>query len=96
MEKRYFVFDTNLSLKQEKIDKEEKKSLKNTNYLALAKFSSFGYYLIVPIILGILFGFLLDNLLKTNRIFFIIGFLTGIFGTFYNLKKIYIEIKNDN
>ncbi|MGB9883339.1 MAG: AtpZ/AtpI family protein [Microgenomates group bacterium] len=95
MKKRYFAFDKNLNLKQENIN-EEKKYPKNINYFALAKFSSFGYYLIVPIILGIFIGFLLDNLLKTKKIFFIMGFLIGIFGTFYNLKKIYTEIKNDN
>lgn len=92
MKKRYFSFDENLNLKQELIIEKKEKN-KKINYFALAKFSSLGYYLIVPLFLGIFFGFLIDNLLKTKKIFFIIGFLSGILGTFYNLKKIYTDLK---
>lgn len=93
--RKYYRFDENLNLKFEK--KEDlfiKKKAKN-DFLSLAKYSSLGYYLIVPILLGIFIGFLFDFLLKTKKTFFIIGFLSGILGTFYNLKKIYFDVKND-
>jgi F0F1-type ATP synthase assembly protein I len=89
----YYTFSNNLELK--KTDELIKKPVekKSIDLFSLAKYSSFGYYLIVPIFLGIFFGFYLDNLLKTKKIFFIIGFLLGIFGSFYNLKKIYQSFK---
>ncbi|GAB4219460.1 MAG: hypothetical protein Fur009_5740 [Candidatus Microgenomates bacterium] len=93
--KRFYSFDKNLNLKLEKKDEIFFKKNQKNDFLSLAKYSSLGYYLIVPILLGIFFGFLFDFLLKTKKIFFIIGFLSGILGTFYNLKKIYLDVKND-
>ena len=89
----YYIFNNDLSLK--KTDNLEKKEVKKEqiDFFSVAKYSSLGYYLIIPIFLGIIFGFFLDNLLKTKKIFFIIGFLLGIFASFYNLKKIYQSFK---
>lgn len=88
----YYTFNNNLELK--KIDNLEKKEReKKVDFFSLAKYSSLGYYLIIPIFLGIFFGFFFDNLLKTKKIFLIIGFSLGIFASFYNLKKIYQSFK---
>lgn len=93
--KRYFSFDSNLNLVKEKeiFEKKTNKNKSKINYFTLAKLSSIGYYLIVPLILGIFFGLFFDYLLKTKKIFFTIGFLSGILGVFYNLKKIYTDLK---
>jgi len=93
--KRFYFFDKKLNLKEDKNQLEPSLLRKNNEYniILLAKYSSFGYYLIVPIFLGILVGFYLDSYLKTKKIFFIIGFLLGIFASFYNLKKIYQSFK---
>lgn len=93
--KKYFQIDDNFDL----IEKKElsKKKLiidKNKiNYFLIANFSTFGYYLITPLLIGIFLGIFFDLLLKTKKIFFTIGFLIGIIGIIYNFKKIYISIK---
>lgn len=93
--KKFYSFDNNLNLKLEKKVENNIKKKYQINFFAIAKYSSFGYYLIIPIILGISLGFFFDFLLKTKKIFFIMGFLIGIISTFYNLRKIYKDIKND-
>ncbi|MCS6956493.1 MAG: AtpZ/AtpI family protein, partial [Patescibacteria group bacterium] len=93
--KRYFGFDENLNLKKDKEIKENKNNKKNNfDFFSIAKLSSIGYYLVVPIFFGISFGSLLDFLLKTKKNFFTIGFLIGLLGVFYNFKKIYTDLKN--
>ncbi|MCX7956106.1 MAG: AtpZ/AtpI family protein [Patescibacteria group bacterium] len=92
--RRYFSFDENLNLKKDKEISENKNNKKNNiDFFSLAKFSNIGYYLVVPIFLGLFLGFFLDFLLKTKKIFFTIGLLIGLIGTFYNFKKIYNQFK---
>lgn len=93
--KRYFGFDSNLNLIKEKeiFEKKISKNKSKINYFALAKLSSLGYYLIAPLFFGVFLGLSCDYLLKTKKIFFTIGFLSGILGVFYNLKKIYTDFK---
>lgn len=93
--KRYFSFDSNLNLIKEKeiFEKKISKNKSKINYFALAKLSSFGYYLIAPLFFSFFLGLFFDYLLKTKKIFFTIGFLIGIIGIFYNFKKIYTDFK---
>ena len=92
--KKYFSFDKNLNLKQvSRINIKEKKAKVNFN---LANYLNLGYYLIVPLLLGVIIGKSLDKVLKKTNIFFIIFFSLGIIGTFYNLIKIYRDERRKN
>lgn len=66
---------------------------KNGNFKnSLAIFLNFGYYFITPLLLGIFFGYILDNNFKTK--FFIKIFLfLGAISTFFCLYKITKEVK---
>lgn len=55
--------------------------------LTLANYSSIGYYLITPLILGLILGLYIDKL--TGRsIFVVIGIIVGAIVTFYNLFRL--------
>lgn len=93
--KKYYSFDKNLNLKESHFLHLTGVKKKVDNYL-IAKYINIGYYLIIPLIFGILGGFFLDKILKTEKIFFIICFSFGIIGTFYNLIKIYLDERKNS
>lgn len=93
--KKYYTFDENLDLKESHFSHPTGVKKKVDNYL-IAKYINIGYYLIIPLIFGILGGFFLDKILKTEKIFFIIFFSFGIIGTFYNLIKIYLDERKNS
>lgn len=72
---------------QEKAEKQ--KAIKNahSNFL-LAKYIGIGYYLGVPLLIGVFLGLVVDHFLKTKPLFIIIFIIIGTIGTFYNLFKI--------
>lgn len=59
-----------------------KKKLLNLNYLNV------GYYLVIPLLLGVFLGLVLDNWFKTKPIFVGIGIVIGTTACFYNLYKL--------
>lgn len=83
-----------------KIDKDYEiteiiRAKENKNYqfqIPLAKFLNFGYYLISPLIMGIFFGYILDNIFG-KKLFIKIFLVLGIIGLFYNFYKSINEIK---
>ncbi len=62
-----------------------KKEIKKDDYFSLAKSANIGYYLITPILVGVIFGIFIDNRFNTKPIAVIIGIIFGTVGTFYNL-----------
>lgn len=77
--KKYFIFDENLNIKEVKSDNFFRKN-KQSSILPLAKYINIGYYLIIPLIGGSIFGFLIKKPL--------LGILLGTIFTFYNLIKL--------
>ncbi len=77
--KKYFIFNKNLNVQEVKPEIIYKKKQKNS-ILPLAKYLNIGYYLIIPLIGGSIFGFLIKKP--------ILGILLGTIFTFYNLIKL--------
>lgn len=61
------------------------------DYTALAKYSSIGYYLVTPLLLGVAGGIALDNFLHTKPVFTVCLIFVGTIATFYNLFKLVNE-----
>jgi len=89
----HFSIDKNFDLKITTFKNNKKEIIVKNK---LAKYMNVGYYLVTPLLLGVFFGLLFDNLLKTQKLFFIIFFSFGIIGTFYNLYKFYIDERKNN
>ncbi len=97
MNKKYFLIDKNLKLKsKESLFSLKKSNIKIKEKFGIAKYLNIGYYLLIPILFGMFVGSFLDNQLKTNKMFFLIFFSVGIFSSFYNLYKIYIDERRKN
>lgn len=69
------------------------KSKESSNPILLAKSLNIGYYLITPLLIGVFFGYWLDNIFKTRPLFLLMFFLIGTVGSFYNLWKLVKEVK---
>ena len=67
------------------------KEKKQEDYATLAKYSSIGYYLVTPLLLGVAGGIGLDNLLHTKPLFTVCLIFLGTVVTFYNLYKLVNE-----
>ncbi len=50
-----------------------------------------GFYLLVPLLLGIFIGYQADKMFKTKPIFVLIGIGFGTISSFYNLWKLLKE-----
>lgn len=68
----------------------DRKFTKNNNFL-IAKYINIGYYLISPIILGVLFGVFIDIKFGTKPRFTLFLIFLGSISTFYNLWKLIKE-----
>ncbi|OGK16051.1 hypothetical protein A2690_01380 [Candidatus Roizmanbacteria bacterium RIFCSPHIGHO2_01_FULL_39_12b] len=84
--KHHFKIDSNLSLKKKEPYKDKKEE--QDSFFALAKYSSIGYYLVTPLLVGVFFGLLIDKLIKSSPYGVLFGLLLGTFATFYNLFKL--------
>lgn len=61
---------------------------KRNDNLLLAKYSSVGYYLVTPLLVGVFFGLSMDAYFHTKPIFLIVFLIIGVTGVFYNLYKV--------
>ncbi len=61
----------------------KKKNLRGMQYMNI------GYYLAVPLIVGIFGGNWLDNYYKTKPLFSLIFVIIGLIAAFYNLYKLF-------
>lgn len=92
--KKYFHIDDSLEIttsippKNSSPQMVEEKRRNDNN--TVAKFLNLGYYIITPIVIGIVFGLLLDKALNST-IYVKIFLFVGIAGTFYNLIKLVQE-----
>ena len=54
----------------------------------VAKYLNIGYYLVTPMLIGVIVGLYLDSQFKSKPLFILIFLFLGIAGTFYNLYKV--------
>lgn len=75
------------SLKAEKREKKPAMSSKNDTLL-LAKYSSIGYYLVTPLLLGVFLGLWVDKLFHSKPLFTLVGIGFGFISAAYSLYKL--------
>lgn len=59
----------------------------------VAKYLSMGYYLVTPMLIGIIVGLYLDSRFKSKPLYILVFLFLGLAGTFYNLWKVTKEIE---
>lgn len=89
-----FYFNRKFESKPFKSNNKIRKNKKNFPIFPLAKFLDIGYYLIIPILLGLIIGFLIDSYFKTQPFFTIFLIFLGMVSSFYNLWRLVNKISN--
>jgi ATP synthase protein I len=72
---------------------QEVKEREEISKMKLAEYANVGYYLLIPILLGVFGGVYLDSVFKTKPILTILGILFGFISSIYNLVKF---VRNEN
>lgn len=72
-------------------DSRDEKNKKNNFILAFS--FNVGYYLLTPLILGVIVGLIIDNKFRTKPWFTLIFILFGLLASLYNLLRITKEVK---
>ena len=85
--KKSFVLDKNFKLKEGVITRKNADSDNLAQSLALAKYTSLGYYLLTPLLGGVFLGLLIDKYLYVAPFGVVGGIILGSIATFYNLIK---------
>jgi len=88
----FFTIEKNFKIKPAKKEEKQKKTPTKLDF-SLANSFNIGYYLITPLLIGVFFGLLLDNFLKTKPVFTLTLLSFGMMGTLYNLWKLIKEIE---
>lgn len=81
---KFLVVDQNFRLKSTSLRK--KKKVLRQEYISQSL--NLGFYLVTPIVLGILIGLYLDKFFNLKGIFIIVFIFLGAIASFYNLIKI--------
>ena len=87
--KRYIQLDDDLKKikKHKDLEKELKEKKKKDNFLLAFSFNV-GYYLVTPLILGVVIGVFLDSKFKTKPVFTLMFIFLGMIASLYNLLKL--------
>lgn len=70
------------------LSKKSKKAIKNTQDLGYLKYLNIGFYLVTPLLFGVLAGAYADGRFHSKPIVVTLGIIIGSVGTFYNLFKL--------
>ncbi|MBI2051325.1 AtpZ/AtpI family protein [Candidatus Roizmanbacteria bacterium] len=71
--------------------KYDNRSNKNSPYRIISQSFNLGFYLVAPLIIGVLIGLYLDKIFGKKPSFTLIFILFGTIASFYNLLKIVKE-----
>ena len=87
--KNLFKIDQKLIIKEVENPGQFKTKKRNTDdKLLLARSLNLGYYLIIPLLLGLFLGIWLDKLFSSQPFFLLLLFALGVVSSFYNLWKV--------
>jgi ATP synthase protein I len=81
----FFEIDKEGNLKR---GQKKEKGTQNKNRQIDPNALNIGYYLITPIIIGVILGLLIDNWMKTKPLFTIVLIFLGMAASIYNLFKL--------
>lgn len=70
------------------LSKKSRKTIQTTRDLGYLKYLNIGFYLITPLLVGILVGAYADERLRSKPVGVTIGIVIGAVSTFYNLFKL--------
>ena len=70
------------------LSKKSKRVIKNTQDLGYLKYLNIGFYLVTPLLVGVLVGAYADGRFHSKPIGVTLGIIIGAAGTFYNLFKL--------
>ncbi|MEK7079106.1 MAG: AtpZ/AtpI family protein [Patescibacteria group bacterium] len=70
------------------LSKKSKKTIQKPQDLGYLKYLNIGFYLVTPLLFGVLAGAYADGRLHSKPIGVTIGIIIGSVGTFYNLIKL--------
>lgn len=73
------------------LDDSPKRKEGQNSFIVLAKYSSVGYYLVTPLLLGVFFGLGIDKYLDSEPAFTLGGIILGSVGSFYSIYKLFAE-----
>jgi F0F1-type ATP synthase assembly protein I len=82
----YLKIDQSGNLKSTENKDFKKKNTKN-DYLLIVKSLNIGYYIIIPILIGVFLGLQIDKNIHTKPIGVLVGITLGTIASFYNLFK---------
>jgi F0F1-type ATP synthase assembly protein I len=94
LQKKYFHIDDSLEMSGSHspsiISPRKVKEKRQNDNNTVAKFLNLGYYIVTPIVLGVVVGLIVDRTMNSS-VFIKVFLFVGIAGTFYNLIKIVKE-----
>lgn len=70
------------------LTKKPKKAVQKTQDLGYLKYLNIGFYLVTPLLVGVLGGAYADGRFHSKPIGVTVGIIIGAVGTFYNLFKL--------
>lgn len=92
MTKKIYHVGQDLLLRSSSVEKTAGDNKEKENLL-LAKSLNIGYYLVIPLLLGVFFGVGIDAHFGTKPVFTIVFLILGVVSTFYNLFTIVTDGK---
>lgn len=68
-----------------------KKAKEESSFFVLAKYSSVGYYVVTPLLIGVFLGFGLDLYFNSKPFFVLFFIIIGFMSTIYNMYRLIKE-----
>ncbi len=88
MEKNFFEIDNEGEIKKRSLEKKKKKTKGNLSPFWGIDYLNIGFYLVTPIVVGVILGLVIDNRFGTRPTFIVALILIGSVASIYNLIKL--------
>ncbi len=88
MKKNFFEINKDGEIKKASLEKKKKKTKENVTPFWGIDYLNIGFYLVTPIVVGVILGLLIDARFKTKPTFTVVLILVGAVASLYNLIKL--------